>query len=491
MRGLKFKYQLKGHLKMISLLITDDEKLIRQGIKKIVIEAFGDRLKVFDAKNGKEALDFVLKEKPQIILTDIRMPALDGIELMQTLRSIENAPEIIVLSGYDNFSYAKEAIESGAVSYLLKPVDKNELIQTISKVMQKVEQKSQADVCSMLRDILDNGKLENALPLKGDFTASGFFCLAIHTGRFESFMREMNISDYYVFEQKRYITLALISFYDGKKIKDKIKDLVDIKVALSLLATNLSSLRIIRDQALSAFIKFYVYTDKTGCVVYETENIVHNFSAVDAVFEKLVCSIQNGKLDLICDTVSELCDISNIEEKKQGTIFFYVYQLVVQNLPKRFSGYSESDSYLAMKRIMIEQIWNCASVTVWKQYLLDYAVYISAILKQATVEFPFIEEALEYIKEHYSENINMAMVSNAVSINYTYFSEKFKEHTGKNFNEYMKEFRIQKAKELLAMERYKVYEVAAKTGFTDVKYFIKIFKEITGTTPSKYQIPKC
>lgn len=85
----------------------------------------------------------------------------------------------------------------------------------------------------------------------------------------------------------------------------------------------------------------------------------------------------------------------------------------------------------------------------------------------------------------------MTIVSNVVSVNYTYFSEKFKEHTGKNFNEFLKEFRVKKAKELLAMDRYKVYEVAQKTGFSDVKYFMKIFKEITGVSPGKYEIPKC
>ena len=183
--------------------------------------------------------------------------------------------------------------------------------------------------------------------------------------------------------------------------------------------------------------------------------------------------------------------MSQREEQKRGTILYYIYHLAVQNLPKRFFGYTESDSYLAMKRIMIEQIWNCTSIAVWKNYLRDYAVYISVIIKQSASELPFVTEAIDYIQKHYAENINMTIVSNVVSVNYTYFSEKFKEHTGKNFNEFLKEFRVQKAKELLAMDRYKVYEVAQKTGFSDVKYFMKIFKEITGVSPGKYEIPKC
>ncbi len=150
----------------------------------------------------------------------------------------------------------------------------------------------------------------------------------------------------------------------------------------------------------------------------------------------------------------------------------------------------EKDRTLAMKSLMIEQFWNCSSFEIWKNYLTDYAVYVSVLIRKNFIEHPFIQEALEYILQHFSENINMTMVANAVSVNYTYFSEKFKEHTGKNFNEYMKIIRIEKAKELLEKDCYKVYEVAQKTGFTDVKYFMKIFKEVTGTSPGKYHIPE-
>jgi two-component response transcriptional regulator (chey-like receiver and arac-type DNA-binding domains), putative len=81
----------------------------------------------------------------------------------------------------------------------------------------------------------------------------------------------------------------------------------------------------------------------------------------------------------------------------------------------------------------------------------------------------------------------MAMVANQVSVNYTWFSEKFKQHTGVNFNEYLKRIRIEKAKQLLEKGCYKVYEVASRSGFGDVKYFMKIFREITGMSPTEWK----
>ena len=136
---------------------------------------------------------------------------------------------------------------------------------------------------------------------------------------------------------------------------------------------------------------------------------------------------------------------------------------------------------------MIENLIQCKNISEWIKNICDYAIYLSELLKKDNIEYPFIEEALEYIKTNFTKNINMAMVANQVSINYTWFSEKFKEHIGMNFNEYIKRLRIDEACRLLQKDCYKVYEVAERSGFGDVKYFMKTFKEATGLTPSEWK----
>ena len=135
---------------------------------------------------------------------------------------------------------------------------------------------------------------------------------------------------------------------------------------------------------------------------------------------------------------------------------------------------------------MIESIFEYSHLQEWKDSIRDYTLYLSALLKADTKESPYITGALEYRKTHFTKNINMAMVANQVSVNYTWFSEKFKEHTGVNFNEYLKRLRLEEAKRLLEKGCYKVYEVAERSGFSDVKYFMKQFREETGLSPTEW-----
>lgn len=125
---------------MITIVIADDEKLIRAGIKKIIEKSLAIPVCIIEAKNGEEALNICKEENPDLIITDIRMPKMDGIELMKNLSNLEEKPAIIVLSGFDDFSYAKEAISCGAISYILKPVDSQELITAINNAIASVNQ---------------------------------------------------------------------------------------------------------------------------------------------------------------------------------------------------------------------------------------------------------------------------------------------------------------------------------------------------------------
>ena len=138
---------------MITVVLADDEKLIRAGLKKILLDSIDIPLEIIEAKNGEEALELCKEKQPEILITDIRMPVMDGVELMKNISELDEVmrPAIIVLSGYDDFSYAKAAIQSGALSYILKPVDKKELITAVNSA------------------IMDSQKDESAKAEKADF----------------------------------------------------------------------------------------------------------------------------------------------------------------------------------------------------------------------------------------------------------------------------------------------------------------------------------
>ena len=145
---------------MISIVIADDEKLIRAGIKKILTTSFDVPLAIHEAKNGQEALALCKQELPELIITDIRMPIMDGVELMKQLNQLETKPAIIVLSGFDDFSYAKEAIANGAVSYILKPVDKKELITAVNSAITFSRKDEKKRNEAILKQIAEQGHLD-------------------------------------------------------------------------------------------------------------------------------------------------------------------------------------------------------------------------------------------------------------------------------------------------------------------------------------------
>ena len=119
----------------MTIIIADDDKLIRAGIKKIIQDNLEGEHEIIDAQTGEKAIELCRKIRPQVIITDIQMPGMTGVELMQQISQWEHRPSIIVLSGFNDFNYTKSALTSGAIDYILKPVDTNEIISALRRAM--------------------------------------------------------------------------------------------------------------------------------------------------------------------------------------------------------------------------------------------------------------------------------------------------------------------------------------------------------------------
>ena len=482
---------------MITIVLADDEKLIRAGLKKILLENIDIPLEIIEAKNGEEALELCKNKKPEILITDIRMPVMDGVELMKNLSEMEIQvkPAIIVLSGYDEFSYAKAAIQSGALSYILKPVDKKELIGAVNTAIMNCmnEEKVQNEI--KFRQIIEKGRLDDASGLPEIKVENGLNCIVIYgKNSADVLAKVMAGRRYYVLEQTKSSVLIVYPF-DGVEVQYSPELLETYIVGISAPADDYSMLRSLRRQAITAAMQafFDVETGEVcseekhgGLYFYENKNHVTDFEQIDESYEKMISRCDIAKAEETQTDVENLFNYFGKDAKINSEILYYLFRKITSNMFTRYPGYTDSDMYLHIKSIMIENIFEYQNLAEWKYSVRDYAVYLAALLKQNTKESPYITEALEFIKTHFKKNINMAMVANQVSVNYTWFSEKFKEHLGINFNEYLKRLRIEEAKKLLEKGCYKVYEVAERSGFSDVKYFMKIFREETGMSPSEW-----
>ena len=160
---------------MITIVIADDEKLIRAGLKKILQQELDIPLHIIEAKNGQEALRAIQEHGAELLITDIRMSVMDGIELMKRIQTLEHRPEMIVLSGYDDFSYARAAIQNKVSSYLLKPVDKKELITAVNSAIISSQKELKRRNESILKNIIETGRVNDS-DILSDLNLSQCLC---------------------------------------------------------------------------------------------------------------------------------------------------------------------------------------------------------------------------------------------------------------------------------------------------------------------------
>src|SRR5574344_177292 len=427
------------------------------------------------------------------------MPQMDGVELMKQLSSLPHHPAIIVLSGYDDFSYAKAAIQSGAVSYILKPVDKKELLSAVNEAVAASKKEEKARNEKALRTIVEEGRMEDGAELSNCNFSNGLYTVtAAGSHCVEALAQTLQPVQYYILEQKKQFACIVIP-REALYLLETDISLAPYIIGISTASDSISSLRTLCHQSFSAMLQSFFVEGKnepaqehrTGIFFYDERNAASDFTFSDKQYEKCISKLDIATAEEAQSAVLNLCSFAEIAPASCAETLYYVYNKIITNLFTRFPGYTDTDVYLHLKSIMIENIWQLKNLDEWVRCVDDYVVYLAALLKQNTTEYPYITEAVEYVKKHFTKNINMAMVANQVSVNYTWFSEKFKEHTGVNFNEYLKRLRLEEAERLLEQGCFKVYEVAERSGFGDVKYFMKTFRESTGMSPTEWKKKHC
>ena len=472
---------------MITILIADDEKLIRAGIKKILTDGLEEEINFLEARNGSEAYELCQTNHPNVMITDIRMPGMDGIELMQQISELNQKPATIVLSGYDDFTYAKAAIENGAIAYILKPVDAKELLQSVEKALGEVKSGVQKMNEEKLRSFISEGHLSEDVAFDAaQFAKSGMYCVSLCSPLCNRYDAEfLSGISYYVLEQKREYMVFLVSEESLERVAGH-PSLADSVMGISLRSNNISELRRIRQEATIALLQSFFAPEKHGVFRFPEENTVPDFTEVDTNYDKVIANLDLLNEEEVRKAVRKFLDFESLEEGNHAECLNYAFNKIVNGLLKRYPKFNPADTYLYLKGLMIENLIQTATLNEWKNYVLDYVLYLLELLKNQQGKSAYITKAIDYIHQHFKEDITMATVANYVSMNYTWFSEKFKEQMGVNFNDYLKRYRMEQAKRLLEKGTYKVYEVAEKSGFKDVKHFMKSFREMNGMSAGEW-----
>ncbi len=532
---------------MYKVLIADDEVKVCKLISHLIDwQEYGMEIGAM-VNDGMSALQYIREEKPDIVITDIRMPGYDGIELIKLAKEVDPGINFIIVSGYRQFDYAHNAIKYGVEDYLLKPLKKAEMIHTLTRMITSKEQaaRGQQENVNLKQELHNDKKL-----FKKAFLDS---LLEDRTGADTDIDREelnrnhhCNFMDGFyqgvvikpdlpqgveteqayrlLMEKTEDITQKLLSEHFHEVIVTMTKEGVIclLNDSLDQLQNIRRNLKMIRNEIIKmrdVFIDVQV-TIGIGEVVAKERDIpvtiqsarAANLSRYTQGTGHILTAVGNSKEEpspylflehefrskfLNC---IELLNIEGVEEllsltfeklqKERNTTGVLIYS-ICREIYEIFSfGMGNLAVRDAMTREDFETLFHrCFSL----QSLFDgLSKMISEQLETLIQERRLadkrpIRTAKKYIQEHYALPITLEEVSGEAGFNATYFSSLFKKETGQNFLEYLTDVRIKAAKQLLADTARSVNQVSEEVGYIDIKHFTKLFKKSTGLTPTEYR----
>lgn len=534
---------------MYKVLIIDDESIIRKGIKNIINWKQLDCEVCADACDGIDGIELIKTHLPEIIITDIRMPGLDGISMIKQVKDIVPNSKIIILTGYRDFDYVHEAIKCGAYDFLLKPTKIEELTSVLAKAVNEIsEQKIKYQEIDrfrllfeqsipilrerLLHDIIygintnENEIIEKMKLFKLDIKN---FVLVIMENdydekststQYDKHLCQFGIVNSFeeIFAEKyEVISIMLNKSRVGFIIQKADKSPIDISevsekcgylqevisngfgftVTIAVSSNGVSAMELTeKHKECLGSLEYKSYIGNNAIIQYNDLNSFfryEDYSTLDNYQKQLLESIKSGNEGLVKVTTQNIfryitANNINISYLKN---FYYstlssINDIRITVLAAETDKKHEEGRDIASLLQLIEK---CDSVEELNSLLDEVAVRIAVKVNNynnRSIKL-VLRKAIEYIHEHYNEQVTLNEVADSIYVSTFYISRMFKKELGKNFVDYLNDVRIEKAKELLKDVKYKTYEVADMVGISDPHYFSKLFKKHSGITPSEYR----
>lgn len=516
---------------MFRYILVDDEPLIRKGtIKKL--ESIKDQVQcVGEAADGEEGLKLVEQENPDLVITDMNMPNMGGeVFLSELHRQYPNIP-IIVISGYKDFDYAKQAIAVNASSYILKPFSKNDIcdavLKTVETLKNSIQTKEQLIVLEESQDYIkydyDLHMLKSLIlgyqpcvesfssdRLKQFMNTPYIVLITLYSDKLinpisvDQYIRENDISDSVLYLPHLHnpnIGILLLLFKEDhpahlekyiRQIYTTIRQFfadeeITLSLGISSTKTSTSELHSAYKESLQAL---------NTCTMTDKETIYYYKKSIDPptqinwpLTEEFLFRLEASESNLIPGLMDQLfLYIKDIEGLTLEDMKYYSLYLI-QQVRLILSNYIHIN--LAGQSNNIENILESIfSFFELQAYLTTLFINISKALENSTVyaSEDLIGKIQTYVNRNYFNELNLEFISSLFYINRSYLSHLYKEKTGENFIDYVTKIRIEKAKELLKDTDKKMYQISKAVGYDNIKYFFRVFKKMTKLTPEEYRM---
>lgn len=489
---------------MYKLYLLDDEPFILEGLKYIIDwEEYGFDV-VGTSSNGEDGFNFIKNEDVDLIITDIMMPKMTGLELISNLKKINHNAKFIVLSAFQEFQYAKEAISMGAENYLTKPIDEDELIQTIEEVKKKIEK--------IKLEKVDTKIFKNDLILK-------LICNKNNDGVLDRLRLEGINFNY------KNLCVVILEFAEGGNINNHILSHIDnlnyqycvnlqnqILIIMDNESVNKDALRNLKDD-LSSITNEQIYIsrgkyvdsiDNLNCSyqsakdIHEYKLVYPNISWIREYKEKSY-NLENidyidfnhlKKLLLNKDNKESLNYIESIFSKLKNDENLTVKQIKTKSIEVFLNVYNYFNDSKIIKGLdlYLEKVINSVNLDQIQIELKNMIKHRQSKLEETDDSIsPIILKLLRNIEKNYSKDLNLKEISETYNINSIYLGQLFQKETGILFSDYLNNFRVNKAKNLLVETSLKAAEIGELVGYANKNYFYRKFKDIVGITPSEWR----
>jgi len=529
---------------MYRIMLADDEGIVTNSLSFLIEKNYPEQFDIETAKSGRAAIETAERFRPDVIFMDIQMPGINGIEAMREIRAFLPNTIFIVLTAYDKFDYAKEAINLGVLEYLNKPFNQKSIVAVVNQAIAVLDERrakrsqdlENKEKLETVVPIIENGfissvlfhetydeELDNYKNLLGLSVSSGFM-LAVIFGENQQGGHMTNVVGTSVKAQTKFYSkvreIIKESFPEavvGNIISNKIpvfigrdnlyidyEDRIDIIEKARQAARNMRNQTEITYRIGIGSVKRLKncsesYEEALKALYASDGSVAHvdDFPITVSYEKSYPADLEKSIFDNLSDGNADECIV-------QASLFFdWMIEKYAQDIMSirlkalEFVIRAESDMYRnggytytfdSRKDYLIE-IMSSDDVYVIKNWFIEKMKRAVGNISTGSKNHIHhqIKKAMEYIEENYSKDISLDEISEKLNISSYYFSKLFKENQGEGFVEYLTRIRIEKAKEMLTNPEKSIKEVGIACGYSDPNYFSRIFKKSTGITPSEYK----
>lgn len=502
------------------VLIVDDEVLVRQGIKHLLSWEREGFFIVGEAANGQEAMQLIEQLKPHIVVTDIVMPIMDGIELTSLIKERYPDIEIIVLSSFSEFHYVRDTFQKGVADYLLKPkLDAEQLlailkriVKTIPSLQSALATDAEAPNMTMLLERYMSGYSIDA-ELKFQFNSFRLYGADLKHIKGQGLTKEQvlqrmeevltpfeNALHFYVMPTDANYAVLLLNSSDREweSIMPAIRALSNStrmkeQAVCWILGDSFSELEELSMQYNEHFMRLAAYRyflpiHKSFIVRHELPKL----SAEEPTFDMnlFMEQLQRRKFEQAMEQLQQYAYAASAYYTIDVFAFKSQIGNAIFNMLIMLGKLDISIKHLDQRKYeYIRTINESHHVSEAMDELNLYITHIQEAIaaSRITAGNPNMSLILDYIHQHYMEPISLSDVANHFHFNTTYLSTFFSTHNAEGFSEYLNRVRIEKAAELLASTDMAIAEISVQVGYSDHSYFTKVFKKLTGKSPSHYR----